>query len=109
MELTPEQVIIVGLVASGLAAVVRLIVAKWGNKVITKDWMTVIVSAVALILAVVFNIPNLPVYTDPLQYLGEWTVLLASYLGAATAIYNIILDKVLDVFPSLQVEKLVVE
>jgi len=103
MELSPEQIFIVGLVASLLGTALRLVAAKFGVE-IEKGWMTVIVAGVALLLAVLFNLPQLPVYTDPLSYLGAWSALIASYLGAATAIYNIILDKVLDKL-SLNIER----
>ena len=95
MELTPEQVFLVGLFASILSAVLRFIAARTGKE-IGKGWMTVVVAVVSMVLAIIFNLPQLPVYTDPLQYIGEWATLLSAYIGAATAIYNILLAQVLD-------------
>ena len=106
MELSPEQILIVGFVASILGVILRLIFAKVGGVELGKGWMSVIVSVVALILAVLFNIPQLPVYTEPLPYVAAWLALISGYLGAATLIYNLLLDKVLDKFDGLQVEKL---
>lgn len=93
--LSPEQIIIVGLVASALGVVVRLLSAKLGVE-IGKFWMTIIVAVIALIMAVVFKLPELPEYIDPLQYVGAWVAIVSGYLGMATAIYNLVLDKVLD-------------
>ena len=100
MELTPEQVVIVGLVASGLAALFRLAVSKWGGQAISKAWMTVIVAGLSMGLTVAFNVPELPAYTSPLEYIGEWATLVSAYVGAATVIYNIVLSKVLDAIPA---------
>jgi uncharacterized membrane protein YeaQ/YmgE (transglycosylase-associated protein family) len=99
MELTADQIFLVGLVASGLDILVRYIASKMGKE-IHKGWMTAIVAGLSLVLTVIFNAPELPVYTEPLQYLGEWSTLIAAYVGAATAIYNIILSKVLEKLPS---------
>lgn len=95
MELTPEQVMIVGFVASVLSVIVKLISAKLGVN-LSKAWMTVIVGGVSLVLAVLFNLPAIPAYSDPLQYLAEWLTILSGYVGFATIIYNIVIDKVLD-------------
>ena len=95
MELTVEQIFLVGLVASGISAVIRLLSAKFGVE-LSKAVMTVIVSVVAFILAVLFNLPALPIYVEPIQFVLEWVTLISAYLGMATLIYNLILDKVLD-------------
>lgn len=95
MELLPEQIFIVGLVASALGVIIRLLSAKFGTE-LSKFWMTIIVAVVAVVLAVVFNLPTLPEYVDPFQYIGAWIGILSGYLGMATAIYNLILSKILD-------------
>lgn len=93
--LSPEQILIIGLVASLLGAVLRFAANRFGFMP-GKAAMTVVVAVVSLGLAVVFNLPALPIYVDPLQYLGEWLVILSGYVGMATAIYNLILDKIFD-------------
>jgi len=95
MELSPEQMVIVGLVASALSVIVKFLAAKAGIE-LSKFWMTIVVGVVSVVLAVVFNLPQLPAYVDPLQYVGAWLVILSAYVGSATIIYNLILDKVLD-------------
>jgi nitrate/nitrite transporter NarK len=106
MELSPDQILLIGIVASVLSAVLRLLVAKFGSTEISKFWMTIIVSVVSLILAVLFaGFPELPAYVDPFQYAMAWLAILSGYVGAATLIYNLLLDKVLDKV-GLQVERL---
>lgn len=96
MELTAEIIMIVGFVASILSAGIKLLSAKFGVE-LTKFWMTVIVAAVSIVLAVLFNLPALPVYgDDPMLYVTSWLTLISGYVGFATLIYNLILDKVLD-------------
>jgi hypothetical protein len=95
MELTPDQVLIVGVVASILVVVLNFIAANFGYK-LGKGTLTIVVAVVSGLLAVLFNLPKLPVYVDPLQYVGEWLALLSAYVGIATLVYNLIIDKVLQ-------------
>lgn len=105
MELTAVQIYIVGAVATVLAAGVRLLAARFQGFEISKFWMTILVSAISLGLAVVFSPPNLPVYVDPITFLGEWIAIISGYLGAATIVYNLLLDKLLDAV-GLKTEKI---
>ena len=95
MELTPDQLLIIGLLASALTVVVKFIAANFGYSP-GKATLTIVVAVFSSVLAVLFNVPQLPIYIDPLQYLGEWLALLSIYGGVATLIYNLIIDKVLD-------------
>jgi hypothetical protein len=97
MELSPEQILLIGIVASLLSAAFRLLVAKFGGTEISKFWMTIIVAVVSVVLAVLFGgLPELPAYLDPLQYASAWLLLLSGYVGSATIMYNLLLDKILD-------------
>ena len=96
MELSPEQIFIVGAIASVIGVIVKLLTAKISGFSISKFWMTIIVSVVSFVLAVVFNLPALPEYLDPIQYVAAWLALISGYLGSATLIYNLLLDKILD-------------
>lgn len=94
--MSPElQLLIVGVLASLLAAGFRLGAAKFGLS-LSKGWMTIVAGVASLILAVIFQPPQLPTYVDPLQYVGEWLVILSAYVGSATALYNILLAKLLE-------------
>ena len=95
MELSPEQVLIVGIVSSVLVVIVKLIAARLGRK-LSKAVLTSAVAVVSFILAVAFQVPQLPVFADIFQFIGEWLTLLSAYVGFATLIYNLIIDKVLD-------------
>lgn len=97
MELSPDQIFLVGIVASLLAAAIRLITAWVGGIELGKGWMSVIAGVVSLILAVLFALPeSLPICTEFMPCVTEWLALISAYVGFATLIYNIILDKLLD-------------
>ena len=95
MELTPDQLLVISLLASVLTVVVKFVAANFGYNP-GKATLTIVVSVISGLLAVLFNIPQLPVYLSPLQYVGEWLALLSVYVGVATLIYNLLIDKVLD-------------
>ena len=95
MELTPDQLLIIGLLASGLGAILKLL-ANWKEYNPSKAVLTTVVSVLSVGLAVLFDVPQLPAYTDLLQYVSEWLVLLSAYVGVATLIYNYIIDKIVD-------------
>lgn len=95
MDLTPDQLVIIGLLASGLGALLKLL-ANWKGYSPSKAVLTTAVGVISVVLAVLFDVPQLPVYTDLLQYVGEWLALLSAYVGAATLIYNYLIDKLVD-------------
>ena len=95
MVLSPEQLLIVSLVASTLTVLFRFFASYFGFQP-GKATLTVVVAVVSFMLAVVFNLPELPVYIDPLQYLAEVIAIVSAYVGMATLIYNVVFDKVLD-------------
>ena len=95
MELSTEQIYLVGFIASVLGAIIRFAVVQFGGKQLGKFWMTMIVAAVAVVVAVSFQPPALPVFMDPFQFAGDWLALIGAYLGSATLISNVMLDKLL--------------
>jgi len=95
MELTPEQILIVGWIASGLAMGLRFL-AAWKGIVLGKGPMTVIVAAISLILSVIFAPPEFPTFIDPFQYAAAWLVIFSGWVGAGTIIYNLILDRLVE-------------
>jgi hypothetical protein len=94
MELTAAQVIIVGIVASLITVVANFLAARMGKE-LGKGQLSFVCAGVSFILAVVFQLPSLPAFVDPMQYVGEWVKLLSAYVGFATLIYNILIDQIL--------------
>lgn len=106
MELSPEQVLLVGLIAGFLVQGFKLASARWGE-VIHRRVITVILFVIGLVLAYVFTRPALPalpaIGEDPavfaglvLVFAGELISVAAGIVGFATVIYNLLLQKVFE-------------
>ena len=95
MELTVVQIAIIGLVAVVLIQVIKLLAAKLGV-VLNKFWVSVVAMIFSIALAVVWQLPKLPVVTDPLEFLLELLQVVGGVVGFATLIYNLLLEKLLD-------------
>ena len=99
MELDPGQLIIIGLVASVLTQVLKFVFSQFG-------WrpggivQTLLLSAVAVALALAFQLPNLPPFEDPLQFVGALLDAASATVGGAVVIYKLLLEKV--VFPAVR-------
>lgn len=107
MELTPTQVILLGLVAAALAQAYKLIAAKLGKPVDRK-----VITAVLFVIAVFFGwlwgkptLPEFPAFSDDP---GAFAVLVVAWIGAliqaasgiigvAVGIYNLLLEKFFNV------------
>jgi uncharacterized membrane protein len=94
MELNVGQLYLIGLVATLLAQLIKLIGAKW-------EWypsrrvITLIAFAVSIGLALVFWRPVVPAETDPMALAGAILSAATAVLGAAVGIYNVILESLL--------------
>ena len=95
MELTVVQIAIIGLVAVVLIQVIKLLAAKLGV-VLSKFWVSVVAMVFSIALAVAWQLPKLPVVTDPLEFLLELLQVVGGVVGFATLIYNLLLEKLLD-------------
>ena len=95
MELTVVQIAIIGLVAVVLIQVIKLLAAKLGV-VLSKFWVSVVAMVFSIALAVVWQLPKLPVVSDPLEFLLELLQVVGGVVGFATLIYNLLLEKLLD-------------
>lgn len=95
MELTPEQLILISVVATVLTAALKLL-ANWQGYKPSKAVLTSVLSVLSIVLAVLFDVPELPVYDNLLQYLGDWISTISPYIGVATLVYNYLLDKLVD-------------
>lgn len=96
MELTPAQIIIIGLVASILAQVIKMIAAKYGQKFFTKAVVSWIVMGFSLVLSVLWLGPKFPPIDDPANFLLVLFQVLTQTAGFAVLIYNVLLARVLE-------------
>ena len=93
MELSPEQVILVGLIATVISQVVKFL-AAWLGINIGRFWITIVAFVISLGLGWLWSGSQLPICSDPLECALEYLNLAASVLGWATLIYNLLLDKI---------------
>lgn len=104
MELSPELVFVIGIVASALVWALRLL-AKNGKQ-IPDAWLTAGVYVVSGVLAAIFALPSLPVFPPfvdlasfvPafLQWCADLLVPLSAFVGFAGLVYQALLKKVLE-------------
>ena len=104
MELSPELVFVIGLVASAVVWGIKFLRAK-GTE-IPSGWLTAGVYVVSGVLAALFAAPSLPafpVFVDLasfvpalLAWVGDLLVPLSAFVGFATLVYTALLKKILD-------------
>ena len=96
MELSLEQIFVLGLLASVLAQGVKLIAAKWG-----KDTGKIVASIVVIVASVALSYfwmrPEIPPATDPMQLAIALLQAALSVFGFAVLIYNFLLAKIFEV------------
>lgn len=96
MELDLYQIFLVGLVASVLVQILRLIGANF-NVDFSREAIGWISAGVSLVLAVYFLLDKLPTLVgDPMELLAAVVAYLSMIVGMATLIYNIVFGKLLD-------------
>jgi hypothetical protein len=106
MELKPEQIILLGLLAPAVIQGIKLL-AAWIKKPIDRKFITVFLFIVSLFLAYIWARPALPVWPvaveDPaiyaglvLQFIGTLIGIASAIAGFAVIIYNLLLQKVFD-------------
>lgn len=94
--LTDTQILIIGLLASVLGQVIKLVFAYFQYE-LSKVSITVVVSIVSMILAWIFNPLVLPEYTgDLLTYTMGVITMLSTLVGFAMVIYNLLLEKLFE-------------
>jgi len=102
----PVQLFLIGTIASVLVYGIKLISARMPDVVISREWLTVFVYVISLVLAAMWRgvaLPYFPGYVDPvsfvsnlLRWLADILVALGPSVGFATLIYNVLLARVLD-------------
>src|SRR5512146_2477762 len=96
MTLTPEQLILIGLVATVAAYLLRLLAIQLFKTKIDRDWVTGIAFVLSLILSVLWMLPTLPPVVDFGSLVAVLVDKAAAVLGFATIIYNVLLERILQ-------------
>lgn len=102
-----DQVFVIGFVSSVLVYLINFGVKKGLDVSIGRGWLTVMLFVISIPLAWLFDpqvLPGWPTWGADISvnagrivdYIGEMVGILAQVVGAATAIYNLILKKVAD-------------
>lgn len=102
----PVQLYVIGLIASGVIYGLKLVMTRWPQIKIKRGWLTAILYALSLVLAIYWGgvtIPAFPVFDDPVTFVAALFGFTSSLLVAlaiptsfATLIYNVFLKRVLD-------------
>jgi len=99
-ELSPEQIVLIGLIASAIAQILRFLFA-WQGIQLSKLGITILLYVVALGLAILWNPPAFPPISDFPAFMTFLVNYVGGVVGWATIIYNVILDKI--VLPYLKI------
>lgn len=94
MQLSPENLVVIGLVASVVAQGLRLLANRFGYKA-PREVVNIALFVIAAGLAVAFF--GVPVVGggDPADFVGSLIGAASAIFGSAVLIYNVLLDKVL--------------
>lgn len=106
LSLTEVQMYVIGVFASALVYVLKVVMAKFPQWTIKREWLTALLYVVSGGLALMwsgFVLPAFAAFSDPITFVSAllgWLsavlVALGPAVGFATLIYNIFLKKVLD-------------
>ena len=106
LSLTEVQMYVIGVFASALVYVLKLIGENFPKFTIKREWLTAVLYVVSGALALMwsgFVLPVFEAFSDPITFVSAllgWIsavlVALGPAVGIATLIYNIFLKKVLD-------------
>ena len=106
LNLTEVQMYVIGVFASALVYVLKLIGENFPKFTIKREWLTAVLYVVSGALALMwsgFVLPVFAAFSDPITFVSAllgWVsavlVALGPAVGFATLIYNIFLKKVLD-------------
>jgi len=94
MELSPEQLIYVGIVASVIVQGLRLLSKNFGYDA-PREVVTIALFVVSIVLGIwFFGMPEVA-NGDPMELAGKLVAAAASVIGSSVFIYNLLLDKIL--------------
>jgi hypothetical protein len=94
-ELTPVQIIVIGLAAAVIAELFKWLYAWKGIK-LSKGIVSLIAMVISVILAFLWLSPLLVIPTDPMEAANYLINQAAAVLGGATLIYNLLVSKILE-------------
>ena len=95
MELSPENLVVIGLVASVVTQALRL-VARYFGYIPTREVVNVGLLAISVALASwFFGLPVIGPAGDPMAFAQALIQAAAAVFGSAALVYNVLLDKVL--------------
>lgn len=95
MELTAIQIMFIGLLATALSQIIKLISAKLGRP-IGRKVITIVLAFVSLVVAWLWSNPTLIFPSDPMALINYLITLAASVVGFAVMIYNLLLSDVAE-------------
>ena len=93
-ELSPYQLVILSIVATVLAQIIKIIAARLGKPLGHKT-VALVVFVVSVVLAGFILVPTLPAYTDPAEFAGAWLSLITLVMTVAFFVYKILLKDVM--------------
>jgi len=94
VELTAEQLIYIGVVASVITQALRLLASHFEYKP-SRAIVNIALFVISIVLGVAFfGLPEV-VSEDPMELAGALIANAAAVLGSASLIYNVLLEKVL--------------
>jgi len=99
MELSAEQIMLIGLIASGVSQVLKILSSKLGydpGRVV----VNVVLFAIAVILSFLWARPELPPIDDPMALAIALSEMAVAVFGFASLAYNILLKNV--VYPAIR-------
>lgn len=97
--LTPEQVLIVGLVASLVTQLLKFVAEKLGY-VPGQEVKVAALFVISVALAAAFGLPKLPPISDPFEFAQALLAAASGVLGVATLAYKLLAEKI--VFPGVR-------
>lgn len=97
MELTFEQVVILGLVATSVVQVIKWVLVYWKGMTLSKTKVSILVAVVSVVLALFFLFPTLSiVMSDPMDFIMSMVEQAGAVVGLAYLIYVWLLKAIID-------------
>lgn len=100
------QLYVIGIFASAVIYVLKIVMDRYPQIKIKRDWLTVVLYGLSLLLAVYWGgvtVPAFPAFIDPVTFVAALFGFISSLLVAlavptsfATLIYNVLLKRVFD-------------